>query len=83
MAAQTHTIPQPKPLPVIDNLRDIDVDAPVQSLMRLARVYGPIFRPSLGGEIATFLSYHDLVNEVCDETRFRKKLLGNDSRVYR
>ncbi|KQP40076.1 cytochrome [Methylobacterium sp. Leaf104] len=70
----TATIPQPRPLPVIGNLPDIDAKAPVQSLMRLARAHGPIYRLSLGGRTLTLVSSHDLVNEVCDEARFGKKL---------
>ncbi len=37
-------IPQPKPDPILQNLKQIDAQAPVQSLVRLARTYGPIFR---------------------------------------
>ncbi|MEE7501949.1 bifunctional cytochrome P450/NADPH--P450 reductase [Methylobacterium mesophilicum] len=70
----TATIPQPRPLPVIGNLPDLDAKAPVQSMMRLAQGYGPIFRLSLGGRIATIVSSQELVDEVCDETRFAKKL---------
>ena len=73
---QTQTIPQPKPDPILGNLKDIDMQAPVQSLMRLAHSYGPIYRLKLpgssGGRI--FISSHELINELCDETRFSKKV---------
>jgi cytochrome P450/NADPH-cytochrome P450 reductase len=68
------TIPQPKTVPILGNLPDIEMDAPVQSFMRLARTHGPIFRLSLGGRIVTVLSSQALVNEVCDESRFEKKV---------
>ncbi|MBV8095163.1 MAG: cytochrome P450, partial [Acetobacteraceae bacterium] len=67
-------IPQPRPLPIIGNLRDIDLNTPMQSMMRLAEAYGPIFRLSLGGRTLTILGSQELVNEVCDESRFGKKV---------
>src|SRR5215510_11221936 len=74
MSKRHGEIPQPKPMPLIGNLPDIDVDAPVQSMMRLAEMYGPIFRLSLGGRTITVLGSQGLVNEVCDESRFGKKV---------
>ncbi|HZD47977.1 MAG TPA: cytochrome P450 [Silvibacterium sp.] len=67
-------IPQPPLFPVIGNLPDLGIDTPVQSLMRLARQYGPIFRFSVGGHSTIVLGSQALVDEVCDETRFAKKL---------
>lgn len=72
--AETVSIPQPRPLPVVGNLPDIDSRRPVQSLMRLAAQHGPIFRLTLGGRTVTVLGSQQLVNEVCDESRFAKKL---------
>ena len=71
---QTSPIPQPRPLPVVGNLPDIDANTPVQSLMRLAQAHGPIFRLTLGGRSVTIVSSQELVDEVCDEARFGKKL---------
>lgn len=67
-------IPQPRPVPVLGNLPDIDTSAPVQSMMRLAQAYGPIYRLSVGGRTVTILSSQELVDEVCDEARFAKKV---------
>jgi cytochrome P450/NADPH-cytochrome P450 reductase len=72
--AKTSAIPQPKPLPILGNLPDIAMDAPVQSFMRLAQTHGPIFRLLLGGRTVTVLSSQELVDEICDETRFEKKV---------
>ena len=72
--AGTTTIPQPRPLPILGNLPNIDANAPVQSLMRLAEAHGPIFRLTLRGRTITFLGSQELVNEVCDESRFSKKV---------
>lgn len=65
-------IPQPKPDPIIRNLRDIDPRQPVQTLMRLAEIHGPIYRLELPGRSMTVVSSRELVNEVCDENRFGK-----------
>ena len=37
-------IPGPRGLPVLGNVRDLDVDAPFESLLRLADEYGPIYK---------------------------------------
>jgi cytochrome P450 / NADPH-cytochrome P450 reductase len=72
--SQFGTIPQPRPVPVLGNLPDIDTKQPIQSMMRLAKAHGPIFRLSLGGRTITILGSQELVNEVCDESRFSKKV---------
>jgi cytochrome P450/NADPH-cytochrome P450 reductase len=74
MTPPSRIIPQPRPLPIIGNLPEIDAGAPAQSIMRLVRIHGPIFRLSLAGRTITFLSSQELVNEACDESRFGKKL---------
>jgi cytochrome P450 / NADPH-cytochrome P450 reductase len=43
-------------------------------MMRLAKAHGPIFRLTLGGRTMTVLGSQELVNEVCDESRFSKKV---------
>jgi len=70
----TNAIPGPKTTPVIGNLPDIDTHAPVQSMMALAREYGPIFRLELPGRELVLVSSQELVNELCDERRFDKKV---------
>src|SRR4051794_24803028 len=39
-------IPGPRGLPVLGNVRDLDADAPFESLMRLADEFGPIYKLS-------------------------------------
>ena len=68
----TIPIPQPKTLPILGNLLNVNRAAPVQSLVGLARKHGPIFRLTLAGRPRLFLSSQELVNEVCDERRFVK-----------
>ena len=68
------TIPQPRPIPIIGNLFDVDGDAPIQSLMPLAVRCGPIFKITILGYTMIWLSSQELVSEVCDETRFSKQV---------
>ena len=68
------TIPGPKPAPIVGNVPDIERQAAVQSLMRLAQAYGPIFRLELIGRELIVVSSQELVNELCDERRFDKKV---------
>ena len=72
----TQPIPQPKTDPIIGNLRSIDGDVPVQSYMRLARQYGPIFQINFFDAPLVIVSSQELVNEVSDEKRFDKRVAG-------
>ncbi|MCX6048868.1 MAG: cytochrome P450, partial [Chloroflexi bacterium] len=67
-------IPGPKPSLLVGNVPDIDLHAPIQSLMALAREYGPIFRLELPGREMIVVSSQELANELCDEQRFDKKI---------
>ncbi|MCR8842251.1 bifunctional cytochrome P450/NADPH--P450 reductase [Paenibacillus sp. SC116] len=68
-------IPQPKSFGPLGNLPQLDLEAPVQSLMRLAEELGPIFRLELpGGRKELYISGHELVEDACDETRFDKRV---------
>jgi cytochrome P450/NADPH-cytochrome P450 reductase len=67
-------IPQPKVYPVVKNLPELDSEAPIQSMMRLAKQYGGIYKMQLGDQTVIVLSDPDLVNEACDESRFDKKV---------
>ena len=67
-------IPGPKPAPVVGNIAHIDTHMPIQSLMDLAREYGPIFRMEMPGREMIVVSSQELVNELCDEQRFDKKV---------
>lgn len=69
-------IPRPKGDPLIGNLRDIDGEAPIQGFMRLARTYGPIYQLDVLGNPIIFVSSQELADELCDETRFDKRVAG-------
>lgn len=67
-------IPRPKGLPLIGNLTEIDPEAPVQSVIRMAEVNGPLFRLEILGNSLVIVGSQALTNELCDETRFQKAL---------
>jgi cytochrome P450 / NADPH-cytochrome P450 reductase len=64
--------PGPSGLPFIGNVRAIDMAQPIESLMSLAREYGPIFKLTPPGGISAVVSGVDLVSEICDDARFDK-----------
>lgn len=68
----THAYPGPKAAPIVGTIPYLDSHAPVQSLMKLAREYGPIFRMGALGRDILICSSHELVSELCDEQRFDK-----------
>jgi cytochrome P450/NADPH-cytochrome P450 reductase len=67
-----NSIPQPRPLPLVGNVRELDPDKPIQSMVALARRFGPIFRLSFPHQSLMLLGSHELVADACDETRFDK-----------
>ena len=64
--------PGPPGLPLLGNVRAIDMGQPIESLMSLAREYGPIFKLTTPGGISVVVSGVDLVSEICDDARFDK-----------
>ncbi len=77
MAATAHLepIPHPPGHPFVGNLFDLDATHPIESMMALARQYGPIFRIAVpGGNSRVVVSSYELVDELCDESRFDKML---------
>jgi cytochrome P450 / NADPH-cytochrome P450 reductase len=64
--------PGPPGLPFLGNIRAIDLAQPIDSLMSLAREYGPIFKLTTPGGISVVVSGVDLVSEICDDARFDK-----------
>ncbi|KAM0262766.1 hypothetical protein ACHAQJ_001560 [Trichoderma viride] len=60
-------IPKPKGV-----LHKIDLEAPLASLIELIQPLGPISQLTIGGELNIFASSVELMNELCDESRFHK-----------
>lgn len=77
MESKIEPIPQPSKAPIVGNLGDIDVNFPLDSMVKLANKYGPIFKLNLPGLELVVLSDWDLVHEVCDDSRFRKSIKGD------
>jgi cytochrome P450 / NADPH-cytochrome P450 reductase len=64
--------PGPHGLPFVGNIRAIDLAQPIESLMSLAREYGPLFKLTSPAGISAVVSGVDLVSEICDDARFDK-----------
>ncbi|MCJ1431831.1 hypothetical protein MMC27_001186 [Xylographa pallens] len=69
-------IPQPPGLPLLGNMRDLDPANLLDSTLRLADIYGPIFRLNIAGNVRIVVSSYELFNELCDEKRFAKRPSG-------
>ncbi|HEV7791472.1 MAG TPA: cytochrome P450 [Pseudonocardia sp.] len=76
-------LPGPRGLPVLGNLFDIDGDSPFESLMAMARQYGPVFRLSTPAGHRLIVSGAELVEEICDDTRFDKLVGGGLANLSR
>lgn len=74
-------IPVPAGAPVLGNMLTIDAENPLQSLMQLTRENGPIFRLNMMGTPLVVASGHDLVHDLCDESRFDKAVRGSLRRI--
>lgn len=70
-------IPQPRTYGPLGNLPLIDSKKPTLSMCKLAEEYGPIYRLTLPGYSGIVVSGHELVAEVCDESRFDKSIKGD------
>ena len=66
-------IPQPPPTFLLGNLPDMEPNFPTRAFQRLADLYGEIYQLQLGARIVV-LSTQELINEACDQDRFRKDI---------
>ena len=69
-------IPGPRGLPLVGNAFDIDATNPIEGFMAMAGEYGPIFRLAVPSGTRLIVSGADLVDELCDESRFDKLVGG-------
>lgn len=69
-------IPQPPTHWFTRNLPEMDPSFPLLSILRLAAVYGDIFKLDLVSRRSVVISSYELVNEVMDESRFKKSPTG-------
>ena len=80
-AIRIERMPEPSKKPIVGNMLSVDKDAPLQDLMRLTRELGGIFRLDMMGTPLIVVSDSDIVDELCDETRFDKAVRGALRRV--
>src|ERR1700722_14347340 len=78
MGPEVHLEPIPRPPGhmLVGNLLDIDASHPIESLAELAREYGPIFGLAVPGGSRFVVPGFELVHQLCDESRFDKKVGG-------
>jgi len=76
-------IPGPRGLPLVGNAFDIDATNPIEGFMAMADEYGPIFRLSVPSGTRLIVSGADLVDELCDESRFDKLVGGGLANLRR
>ncbi|KAI1869212.1 uncharacterized protein JN550_005842 [Neoarthrinium moseri] len=69
-------IPEPPGLPLIGHITSIDQTYPLGSFMDLAEKHGDIYRLRLPGRTVVVCSNHALVDELCNEKRFKKVPAG-------
>ncbi|HZZ60265.1 MAG TPA: cytochrome P450 [Roseiarcus sp.] len=83
MDSESRTVPIPRPPGhmLVGNLLDVDAAHPIESAMELARKYGPIYELAAPGLSRVIVSSAELVDELCDESRFDKKIAGGLSAV--
>ena len=75
--AHLEPIPRPPGHMLVGNLLDWTPAHPIESLVELAREYGPIFELAVPGRRrASWCRATSWSNELCDESRFDKKLAG-------
>ncbi|TQV96610.1 hypothetical protein V2A60_003004 [Cordyceps javanica] len=78
--AESIPIPEPPGLPFIGNLGEMRT-SPINDLKRLADTYGEIYRLRLGGSAFCVVNSRELVNDACDERRFKKTVAGTLGKV--
>jgi cytochrome P450/NADPH-cytochrome P450 reductase len=81
--AENLPIPHPPRYPLIGNLPQVMGQGIVQELWLLAKTYGPIFELAIPGSVFYVASSYEIVNEVCDETRFEKVVGGALDQIRR
>ncbi|RDW89799.1 bifunctional cytochrome P450/NADPH--P450 reductase [Aspergillus mulundensis] len=70
----TVEIPEPSGLPFLGNIGTIDQEFPLGSMVSLAEQHGEIYRLRFPGRTVVIVSTHALVDETCDEKRFKKSV---------
>uniref|UniRef100_G1KMQ0 Uncharacterized protein n=1 Tax=Anolis carolinensis TaxID=28377 RepID=G1KMQ0_ANOCA len=56
-------LPGPKPLPILGNLHIIDQERPHRTMLKLSKVYGPVFSIQMGFQKMVVLTGYEMVKE--------------------
>ena len=67
-------IPQPPTHFLTHNLTEIDPNNFNESLVRLSKLYGPIYKLDMGTSTMVVVSNYKFINEVCDDNKTEKSL---------
>ncbi|KAH7156720.1 cytochrome P450 [Dactylonectria macrodidyma] len=70
----TVDIPEPKGLPFLGNIAALDSEFPLGSMKALADQFGEIYRLRFPDRTVVIVSNQALVNETCNEKRFKKSV---------
>ncbi|KAK0733497.1 cytochrome P450 [Lasiosphaeria miniovina] len=80
-AGEGEPIPHPPEKWLVGNIQELDPSFAVSSFWRLAEIYGPIFSLNLVSRKVVIVSNFELINEVCDDSRFEKFVSGPQESV--
>ena len=80
-SSTANPIPQPPSYPFVKNVLSLDITKPVQSMVALAEKYGGIYRLTVPNDTMIVVSGQEYVKELCDESRFDKKVFGALAKV--
>lgn len=72
MATATAPIPGPSGLPLVGNITSLDANNQIKSFQDLQKEFGDIYKLDILNFRLVVVSTHALVDEVCDEKRFKK-----------
>ena len=72
MAADIADIPGPPPLPIVGNMLQLPRARVIQHLLEMSRRYDGIFKLRFPSGTGVFVYSPELLDEICDESRFRK-----------
>ncbi|XP_063287243.1 cytochrome P450 2B4-like [Pelobates fuscus] len=58
-----NALPGPKPLPLLGNIMDLDMREIPRDLVKLSKIYGPVYALSLAGQYSVVFTGYDTVKE--------------------
>ncbi|KAK1580158.1 cytochrome P450 [Colletotrichum navitas] len=75
MTTEEVPIPEPWGLPILGHIAEFTPESTMKDVLRLADTFGEVYRLRFpGGKTMCLFSTNALINELCDESRFKKTL---------